>query len=311
MPLPVDHQPPLRWWNHTWRLAACGLFSLVGFVVTLSNQSVDATWPYPTSHQMALDVVVGLGCFILVCFRRRWPVSVALLTTLGTAVSTLAAGPGLLAFVSLATRRRWRESIPLREIPLTRNGTITFQIENVMASIGAAWGAGLPWQTIRRGLAGFLSDSDNAPARFNVMDYKGATIIADYGHNPDAIRALSQAVEAMPGKRRSVVISGAGDRRDQDIVEQTQILGKVFDDVILYQDACQRGREDGEVLGLLKKGLEGAPRTSYSTEIHGEFIAIDHALNRLQPGDLCLVLVDQVEEALEHLRKHVADAAKA
>ncbi|MGB6095946.1 MAG: cyanophycin synthetase, partial [Comamonas thiooxydans] len=205
----------------------------------------------------------------------------------------------------VAAEGSWRESIALRDIPLTRNGTITFQVENVMASIGAAWAAGLPWQTIRRGLAGFLNDSDNAPARFNVMDYKGATIIADYGHNPDAIRALSQAVEAMPAKRRSVVISGAGDRRDQDITEQTQILGKVFDDVVLYQDACQRGRVDGEVLALLKKGLEGAPRTSYSTEIHGEFLAIDHALARLQPGDLCLVLVDQVEEALEHLRKHV------
>ncbi|MEQ6433548.1 cyanophycin synthetase [Comamonas sp. w2-DMI] len=206
----------------------------------------------------------------------------------------------------VAAEGSWRESIPLREIPLTRGGAITFQVENVMASIGAAWAAGLPWQTIRRGLAGFMNDSDNAPARFNVMDYRGATVIADYGHNPDAIRALSQAVEAMPAKRRSVVISGAGDRRDQDITEQTQILGKVFDDVILYQDACQRGREDGEVLALLRKGLEGAPRTSYSTEIHGEFIAIDHALARLQPGDLCLVLVDQVEEALEHLRKHVS-----
>ena len=113
----------------------------------------------------------------------------------------------------------------------------------------------------------------------------------------------------MPANRRSVVISGAGDRRDQDIIEQTRILGTAFDDVILYQDACQRGRADGEVLALLRKGLEGAPRTSYTTEIHGEFIAIDHALSRLQPGDLCLVLVDQVEASLEHLRKHVQAAA--
>ena len=208
----------------------------------------------------------------------------------------------------VAAEGSWRETIPMRDIPITRGGVITFQVENVMAAIGAAWACGLPWQTIRRGLAGFMNDSDNAPARFNVMDYKGATVIADYGHNPDAIRALSQAVEAMPGNRRSVVISGAGDRRDQDIVEQTRILGQYFDDVILYQDACQRGREDGEVLGLLRKGLEGAPRTSYSTEIHGEFVAIDHALERLQPGDLSLVLVDQVEEALAHLAKRCAEA---
>ena len=36
--------------------------------------------------------------------------------------------------------------------------------------------------------------------------------------------------------------------------------------------------------------------------------AIDTALARLQPGDLCLVLVDQVEEALAHLARRVAEA---
>ena len=199
-----------------------------------------------------------------------------------------------------------KESIALADIPLTHNGAIGFQVDNAMASVAAAWAAGLPWETIRRGLASFHNDSANAPGRFNVMDYRGATIIADYGHNPDAIRALVQAVDAMPGNKRSVVISGAGDRRDQDIIEQTRILGAAFDEVILYQDACQRGRADGEVLALLRQGLEGAPRTRYSTEIHGEFAAIDHALERLTPGDLCLVLVDQVEEALAHLQQRIA-----
>jgi cyanophycin synthetase len=29
------------------------------------------------------------------------------------------------------------------------------------------------------------------------MDYRGATVIADYGHNPDAMRALVNAVDKM------------------------------------------------------------------------------------------------------------------
>jgi cyanophycin synthetase len=111
----------------------------------------------------------------------------------------------------------------------------------------------------------------------------------------------------MPAKRRSVVISGAGDRRDEDIREQTRILGKVFDDVVLYQDECQRGRADGEVLALLQQGLVDAPRTRDIVEIRGEFLAIDTALGRLQPGDLCLILIDQVEEALEHIAKRIAE----
>jgi cyanophycin synthetase len=208
----------------------------------------------------------------------------------------------------VAIEGAWREQIPLRDIPLTRNGTIGFQVDNAMAAIGAAWSTGLDWDTIRRGLASFSNDADNAPGRFNVMDYKGATVIADYGHNPDAMRALVEAVNAMPAKRRSVVISGAGDRRDDDIREQTAILGAAFDEVILFQDACQRGREDGEVLALLREGLKGAPRTTHVEEIMGEFIAIDAALRRLAPGDLCLVLVDQVEASLAHLAQRIEEA---
>ncbi|WP_046112784.1 cyanophycin synthetase [Aquincola tertiaricarbonis] len=199
----------------------------------------------------------------------------------------------------------WRESISLRDVPLTRAGTIGFQVENVLASVAAAWGLGLDLAAIRSGLASFVNDAHNAPGRFNVMDFRGATVIADYGHNPDAMRALVQAVDAMPAKRRSVVISGAGDRRDQDIRDQTVILGDAFDEVILYQDAAQRGRADGEVMALLREGLAQARRTRHVEEIRGEFIAIDHALDRLQPGDLCLVLVDQVEEALAHLDQRI------
>ncbi|RQO83053.1 cyanophycin synthetase [Acidovorax sp. FJL06] len=211
----------------------------------------------------------------------------------------------------VASEGSWRETIHLRDVPITRNGKIGFQVENVMASVAAVWGVGMPWQTIRRGLSGFVNDSDNAPGRFNIMDYRGATVIADYGHNPDAMRALVQAVDALPGNRRSVVISGAGDRRDEDIREQTVILGAAFDDVILYQDAAQRGRADGEVMALLREGLAGAPRTKHVEEIRGEFIAIDAALERLQPGDLCLVLVDQVEEALAHLAQRCTEAGAA
>ena len=130
-------------------------------------------------------------------------------------------------------------------------------------------------------------------------------MIADYGHNPDAMVALVQAVQAMPATRRMVVISGAGDRRDQDIRQQTEILGDAFEEVILYEDQCQRGRQDGEVVALLRQGLAQARMTQAITEIKGEFLAIDTALDRLQAGELCLILVDQVAEALAHIGARV------
>ncbi|PRC91246.1 cyanophycin synthetase [Solimicrobium silvestre] len=205
----------------------------------------------------------------------------------------------------VAAEGEFKHKIALSNVPITHGGNIAFQVENVMASVAAAWGVGISWQSIEVGLKTFANDTDNAPGRFNLFNYRGATLIADYGHNPDAIVALVNAVETMPAKRRSVVISGAGDRRDQDIRQQTEILGAAFDDVILYQDQCQRGRADGEVVALLRAGLKNAKRTKQISEIQGEFIAIDTALANLTEGDLCLILVDQVEEALAHISQRI------
>ena len=206
----------------------------------------------------------------------------------------------------VAAQGAWRQSIPLVDIPLTHGGTIGFQVENALAAVAAAWGAGVDWEAIRRGLATFVSDAASVPGRFNVFELRGATVIADYGHNVDAMRALVAATASMPAQRRLVVISGAGDRRDEDIRVQTAILGEAFDQVLLYQDAAQRGRADGEVMALLREGLKGALRAQHVEEIRGEFVAIDAALDRLQSGDLCLILIDQVEAALQHIAEKVA-----
>ena len=205
----------------------------------------------------------------------------------------------------VACKGDFQQTIALSEIPITMGGLIPFQVENVMASVAAAWALGMDWDTIRSGLAGFSNDAHNAQGRFNFFKYRGATVIADYGHNPDAMIALVQAVQGMAANRRSVVISGAGDRRDQDIRQQTEILGDAFDEVILYEDQCQRGRQDGEVIALLRQGLTHARRTTQTSEIRGEFLAIDTAMDKLAAGDLCLILVDQVEEALAHIAAKV------
>lgn len=204
-----------------------------------------------------------------------------------------------------------QERLPLSGIPLTDGGLLPFQVENVMAAVAAAWALGLSWADIRERLTSFVSDAGTAPGRFNRFRFRGAEVIADYGHNPDAIEALVRAVDALPARKRTVVISGAGDRRDEDLRRQTEILGAAFDRVVLYEDQCQRGRSDGEVLALLRQGLVGAPRASDVTELRGEFKAIDQGLDGLESGDLCLILVDQVEEALDYIARRVQEDGAA
>ena len=61
------------------------------------------------------------------------------------------------------------------------------------------------------------------------------------------------------------------------------------------------------MIALLREGLVGASRARVIDEIRGEFLAIDTALERLRPGDLCLILIDQVEEALAHIQRRIEE----
>ncbi|MFN0051545.1 MAG: cyanophycin synthetase, partial [Planctomycetales bacterium] len=173
---------------------------------------------------------------------------------------------------------------PLSAVPLTHHGRIGFQVENVLAATAAAWGVGIPVEAIRSGLATFTNDSRQTPARFNLFEYGGATVVVDYGHNADALLALIDAISRLPHDRRLVVYTAAGDRRDIDIIRQAEIIGNGFDQVIIYEDQCTRGRPDGDVIRLMRQGFAQAARLVEVFETRGEFVAIEAGLRRLRPG---------------------------
>jgi signal transduction histidine kinase len=90
--------PPLTRWGHTWRVL--GMLAISG-----------AAWGPMVAGQLdrpsllAVDLILGAVAFVAVFFRRRWPVRVAVLTGVLSAFSGIAAGPSVLAAVSLAARR--------------------------------------------------------------------------------------------------------------------------------------------------------------------------------------------------------------
>lgn len=99
-PDPEDFQPRLTRWRHTWRYAVCLVLSALVWGPAFLGQWQDHRWLW------WVDLLVGIGCYVLVHFRRRWPFAVAIVSGLLTLVSGVAAGPSTLAAVSLATRQR-------------------------------------------------------------------------------------------------------------------------------------------------------------------------------------------------------------
>ena len=102
-PDPSEYQPLLRLGSHVWRVAAMLVISAVAWLPVWAREA-------QVSHAWWLaDLAIGAAAYVLVFFRRRWPVAVAVATALAAGVSGFSAGPAVLAAVSVATRRRWRE----------------------------------------------------------------------------------------------------------------------------------------------------------------------------------------------------------
>ncbi len=212
--------------------------------------------------------------------------------------------------IVLAEGERERPVASLLRAPLTGNGRLGFQVENALAAVAAAWGLGIDHRTIRLALWTFAPDVEHAPARFNLLEVNGAVAVLDYGHNTSSLAALLEALAQFPAARRTAVYTAAGDRRDSDLVRQAELLGDVFDRVILYEDGhCTRGRKPGEIIALFRKGLAGRSRVREIQEVQGNVRAVDLALSSARPGELLLVQVDVVEETLELVRGYLTGGA--
>jgi signal transduction histidine kinase len=118
-PRPDDYQPRLGWWQHTWRTVLMLAISVVVWLTVAERQ---------TERLFMLDLALGLPCVALVFFRRRWPVTVAVVTAALASASSLGAGPATLALVSLATRRRWSQILPVGALNLA-GAQIFFEVQ--------------------------------------------------------------------------------------------------------------------------------------------------------------------------------------
>ncbi len=102
----------------------------------------------------------------------------------------------------------------------------------------------------------------------------------------------------------------AGDRRDRDMIRQGELLGDAFDRVILYEDHYLRGRPEGEIIALIRRGVQSGSRVRQIEEIRGADAAVELALHTAQPGDLVLVQADTVDETIQFIRRYLESVAE-
>jgi cyanophycin synthetase len=192
------------------------------------------------------------------------------------------------------------------EAPITFGGVAAFNTANVLAAVAALHGLATPVHVIRNGISTFHSSATQNPGRMNVIDFVTFKVIVDYGHNVPAVKALGAALPHITNGRKIVVAHGTGNRRDENITEFGAALAAVYD-YLIVADVDPRSRAFGETPDLVRQGAIGAGFSEKRVEVVPDPLeAIDRAFSIVQPGDLLVIQVDEVDPMLGRVMEHFA-----
>lgn len=189
-------------------------------------------------------------------------------------------------------------------IPLTFGGKVSFMISNVLAATLASYVYGFTIEDIKTNLETFIPSAAQTPGRMNIFDFKDYKVLIDFAHNPDGFKGIKEYLSSVDSKHKVGIITGTGDRRDDDIRELGRLSAEMFDHIIIRQDKFLRGREAQEIVDLLVEGIrERNPNQSFEY-IPKEVEALKHALSLAKPGSFLTALSDVIDNAIELVQSY-------
>lgn len=206
----------------------------------------------------------------------------------------------------------------IKDIGITFDGNLQYNVENAMAACGALVGLGVDYEVIKNGLATFYCNEELNPGRFNVYKVGEITVVLDYGHNVEGYKAVIKGLKNIKTNRLIGVIGVPGDRLNRNIEDLGKISSQYFDYIYIKEDLDKRGRKEGEVAEILRQGVLS---TGFKEEalnvILNEKDALRLAIDNSRPGDIIVVffeeygtLVNLIKEKIEEINmgsdKHIA-----
>jgi len=193
---------------------------------------------------------------------------------------------------------------PVSDIPITYGGKALHNVMNTLPAVLACYlYRNIKVSDIKIALETFVPSPTQTPGRLNLFQFKNFQFIADFAHNPAGLNLLCDFVSKLDGTPKVGIISGTGDRRDEDIRELGKISAKHFDEIIIRQDKHLRGRTADEIVNLLVEGInESKTKEIPVTIILNEKEAITHAYNTAKSGSVVTIMCDVVTEAIDLIK---------
>ena len=190
------------------------------------------------------------------------------------------------------------------EIPLTFGGRAIHNIMNTLPAVLATYiFRNIKVEDIKLALQTFIPSPVQTPGRLNLFQFKHFQFLVDFAHNPAGLELLCDFVSKLDGSPKVGIISGTGDRRDDDIRELGRISARHFDEIIIRQDKNLRGRTAQAIIDLLVEGINQTRTKEIPLQIiPSEKESIMYAYKNAKPGALITIMCDVVPDALEFIK---------
>lgn len=194
----------------------------------------------------------------------------------------------------------------VKNIPITMDGKARFMIANVLAASLAAYVYGFEIPNIALALTTFIPSAQLTPGRLNVFNFKNFKVMIDFAHNPAGYEAIEDYLKNIESNKKIGIISGVGDRRDNDIRECGKIAARMFDHIIIRNEKHLRGRTEDEINGLIIDGIHSSGNNVSYEIIPKETDALKHAMSLAEEGTFITALSDVINNAIEIVQEYQA-----
>jgi cyanophycin synthetase len=190
-------------------------------------------------------------------------------------------------------------------VPLTFGGKVTFMVANTLAATLASYVYGFTIEDIKTNLETFIPSASQTPGRMNIFDFKEYKVLIDFAHNADGFRGIKEFLSGVDSPYKIGIITGTGDRRDDDIRDLGRISSEMFDHIIIRQDKFLRGRKAEDIVKLLLEGINERNPNQSCEYIPKEIEALEHALSIAKPGTFITALSDVIDNAIDVVQSYL------
>lgn len=187
-----------------------------------------------------------------------------------------------------------RLSVPVADIPLALGSAAHYHVDNALFAMACARALNLDTAVIRQVLTTFDSTLASLPARANRIDGFPFTVLLDYAHNVAGFAALDKLMEDLGGRRRLMVL-GFSDKRSEQYFRDLAPAIPQFDQALLYKLASNRARQNVVVPGMRDYLLADGRAADSMAVIESEEEAVRQIIAEAQPGDLVVIIGDDLE----------------